>query len=225
MVRVFLPCTGETVDGERFPAVPRNAGARLALRHMSDFNRIEFENNDAPLVTPLPGKGGMVLSSASGDIQLSITDPLGNETANFNVGVECGWSAAESFHVFSRTGGVTVVGIAVFGESPLQVGLMTMGWENEQWTSPECTEQEVSANVLDYGFVVSNNDGYIAAWSKVSESDYRLDVWSVWNNSITKVFDESISKPLDIQFSDAGDELYILRENKFSVLEFAKEPL
>ena len=177
------------------------------------------------MVTPLPSTGGSVVSSESGLLQLAVKDSLGNDVAAFDLSSECGWSEAQSLKVFARTGETAVVGAALFADDSgeYRVRLMTLQNQNGQW-SAQCAQQDLFSNALGHGLVFSSNDEFLAAWVQTADQSYQLYAWAFGQEGIDEVFSDEITRPLDIQFSEGGAELYLLRENKFSVLKFAKKP-
>ena len=202
-----------------------NAGVSVSQRFIPDFTEPDFTSDDVSMVTPLPTTGGSVVSSESGLLQLAVKDSLGNDVAAFDLSAECGWSEAQSFKVFARTGETTVVGAAVFADASgeYRVRLMTLQNQNGQW-SAQCAQQDLFTNALGHSLVFASNDDFFAAWVQLADDNYQIYAWAYGKEGIDEVFSDSITRPLDIQFSEGGDELYLLRENKFSVLKFAKKP-
>ena len=116
--------------------------------------------------------------------------------------------------------------LAALGSEPLVMGLASVtklrngNWEkNCKAVTYEAAPSQESDGSL---FAVSANGEFIAIGFG-NDSEYLLKVWRA--KDLTELASKTLpSIPLDMEFSDSGDELYVLLGDSLKVMSIKRDP-
>jgi hypothetical protein len=181
------------------------------------------------IIEPLPGRGGFIVADRTASVSIALKNRQGGTLVDFVASELCDWPDAEEFQVVGTTGATAMVGLAVFSRSPLHVGIASITRVAGSGGSfqKDCTSAEYNTGLpndeVAFEFKVSA-DGRFFVIGFGSEASYFLKVFK--SNGLESVANRTVAGvPLDIEFSDSGDELYVLFSDQLKVMSFDTTPM